>query len=293
MPRTHPTVQTVQTRVGPVPVRISRPGGAAGADGPVVLAVHGLLLDGRLWDGVAAHLAAEMTVVMPDLPLGAHPEAVPERSQLTPPMLAGALVDVLDALGHQQAVVLGNDTGGALTQIAVATYPERFSAMVLTSCDALRHFPPPLLAWLPRAARLPGVARGVVQFFSLPALFARPGWANLLSARGVDSELVASWLGPARQNRQVLADTAAFLRTVAPSHTLQAAEAIRAFPRPIVLAWSRRDRIFPPSDAETLAGMWPTAQLHWIDDALTFSPLDQPGRVADAVRVAVGALAAR
>ncbi len=34
---------------------------------------------------------------------------------------------------------MGNDSGGALTQIAVAAAPDRFASMVLTSCDAFSH----------------------------------------------------------------------------------------------------------------------------------------------------------
>ena len=85
------TQTEVPTRVGPVPVRTV-------GDGPAVLAVHGALVDGRLWDGVAQRLAPHARVVVPDLPLGAHRRAVPDRSRLTPTELAGALVDVLDGL---------------------------------------------------------------------------------------------------------------------------------------------------------------------------------------------------
>ena len=59
--------QTLQLSAGPIQVRDS------GGDGDPVLLVHGLFVDGRLWDGVAAYLeAAGLRVVIPDLPLGAH-----------------------------------------------------------------------------------------------------------------------------------------------------------------------------------------------------------------------------
>jgi hypothetical protein len=46
------------------------------------------------------------------------------------------------------------------------------------------------------------------------------------------------------------------------------------------IAWSRGNRLFPRRDAEQLAAMIPRATLHWIDDALIFRSLDQPGEVA-------------
>ena len=64
----------VATRVGPVSVRSL-------GSGPPVLAVHGLLLDSRLWDDTARLLAPHARVVLPDLPLGAHRRAVPDRSR--------------------------------------------------------------------------------------------------------------------------------------------------------------------------------------------------------------------
>jgi pimeloyl-ACP methyl ester carboxylesterase len=46
--------------------------------------------------------------------------------------------------------------------------------------------------------------------------------------------------------------------------------------------WGRRDRIFPPRDAERLAALLGTT-VTWLDDAATFVPLDRPDAVADAV----------
>src|ERR687898_753626 len=95
--------QHVETRVGPVPVR-------SVGNGPPVLAVHGLLLDGRLWDATARYLALHSPVLLPDLPLGSHRGAVPDRARLTPVHLAHALADLLDGLGTDRAVLVGNDT---------------------------------------------------------------------------------------------------------------------------------------------------------------------------------------
>src|ERR1051326_823318 len=53
--------------------------------------------------------------------------------------------------------------------------------------------------------------------------------------------------------------------------------------RPALIAWSREDQVFPPSDAEALAAAFPHATLEWIDDAYAFSPEDQPARVAELI----------
>ena len=274
----------VSTRVGPVPVRVF-----AGpyADAPVVLCVHGALVDGRVWDGVATRLTGEATVLLPDLPLGAHQAAVPDRSRLNPPDLAGAIVDLLDGLGRATATLIGNDSGGALSQVAVARFPERFDALVLTSCDAFEHFPPPLLRAFPWLVRLPGGTRAVARLFTLPPLFSRPGPLNLLSARGLDPVVARSMMGAVLTDDGVRDDLTAFVLGMDKRHTLDAAERLATWPKPAVIAWSRRDRIFPPADGERLAATLPGAELVWIEDALTFSMLDQPAAVATAVRTAL------
>lgn len=264
------------TRVGPVPVRTT-------GDGPAVLAVHGLLLDGRLWDGVAAHLAAHARVVVPDLPLGAHRRAVPDRARLTATGLAGALVDVLDGLGLTDAVLVGNDTGGALAQIAAAAHRDRVRALVLAGCDAFSHFPPPLLRPLPSLVRVPGCTGLLLRLLAIPALLADPGPLNAFTARGLGRELVHDLLRPARTDPAIRADLTAFLRTVRPEVLLDAVAGLGAFAGRAAVVWGRRDLVFPARDAERLAALLHTT-VTWLDNARTFVPVDRPAAVAAAVR---------
>jgi len=265
----------IDTRVGPVPVRVV-------GDGPPVLAVHGLLMDGRLWDGVVGRLSPHARVVVPDLPLGAHRRAVPDRSRLTPREVAGALVDVLDGLDIGSAVLLGNDTGGALVQMAAAAYPERASGLVLAGCDAFEHFPPPLVRPLVSLAAVPGGTSLMLRLFGVPAVLADPGRLNVFTARGLGRPLVRDLLEPARSDAHVRADLTAFMRNVRPGPLLDAVDGLRAFAGRAAVVWGRRDRIFPPRDAERLAALLDTT-VTWLDDAMTFVPHDRPDAVADAV----------
>ncbi len=276
---------TVSTRVGPVRVRHT------GGGGPAVLLVHGLLLDGRLWDGVVDALPQDVRVVVPDLPLGAHRRPVPDRSVLTPEHLAGALLDVLDGVGAATAVLVGNDTGGALVQLAAVSAPERMAGLVLAGCDAFEHFPPPLLRPLPRLVRLPGAGRALVRALGVPRLLAEPGLLNLFTARGFGRPLVADWLRGARTDPVVRADLVALVATVRPGPLLAAVPALERLGVPAAVVWGRRDRVFPPRDAGRLARVLGT-DVTWLDDALTFVPWDRPDAVARAVRTVVGAAVA-
>jgi pimeloyl-ACP methyl ester carboxylesterase len=266
---------TVATRVGPIPVR------TVGA-GPPVIAVHGLLVDGRLWDGVAARLAPHARVIIPDLPIGCQRRAVPDRSALTPQNVVGAVTDVLDGCGVGSATVLGNDTGGALSQIAASAHPDRFDGIVLAGVDAFEHFPPPLLRPFVTLARVPGGMRLAVRAFATPALLADPGRLNLLSTRGFGRALMRDLLAPARTDRDVLADLTAFVRTIRPEPLLAAVPGLTRFAGRARVLWGRRDRVFPHRDAERLAALLGTT-VTWLDDASTFVPRDRPDAVADAV----------
>ena len=268
----------IPTRLGPVPVRVHGDESA----GPAVLAVHGVLVDGRLWDGVADGLRGHARVVLPDLPLGAHRHAVPDRRQLTPTTVADALGDVLDGLGLDRAVVVGNDTGGALSQIFAARHPDRVSGLVLTGCDAFAHFPPPLVRPMVWLAAVPGGVRLLVRAFAVPALLADPGLLNIFSARGFGRPLVSDLMRPALTDGEVLADFRAFLRAIRPEPLLEAVDGLRTHAGRAAVVWGRGDRVFPPRDAERLAALLDTT-VTWLDDALTFVPMDRPDAVADAV----------
>jgi pimeloyl-ACP methyl ester carboxylesterase len=272
---------SVSTRLGPLPVRIFGTGRTR------ILTVHGLLFDGRLWHDVAEILAQDAMVIVVDLPFGAHRTPVPDRSQLTPPRVADALVDILDALEIPHAVLLGNDTGGALCQIAASLHPRRFPALALTSCDSFRNFPPTIFKPVARFSNAPGVAKALLTVFSWAPMLSRPSGINLLAARPIDRELVLDWMRPSSTNPAIRADLVAWMRSLRSRYTMEAAERLRTYPGVAVLAWSRQDRVFPRSHAERLARVLPTSRIVWIDDALTLSPLDQPRAVADAVQFLV------
>jgi pimeloyl-ACP methyl ester carboxylesterase len=271
----------VATAVGPVPVHVS-------GSGPAVLGVHGLLLDSRLWGPVGEVLGNSVRLVLPDLPLGAHRAPVPDRALLTPAGVARALVDVLDGLGLERAVLLGNDTGGALCQIAAAARPDRVSGLVLAGCDAFEHFPPPLLRPLVALAGVPGVMPAALRVFAAPRILADPGRANIFTTRGLGRGLVADLLAPARGDAEVGRDLVAFTRSVRPEPLLEATPGLRAHTGHAAVVWGRRDRVFPARDAVRLAELLGT-EVRWAEDAATFVPWDRPDLVADAVRAVLAA----
>src|SRR5262245_57783139 len=85
---------------------------------PTVVFVHGALVDGSLWRGVAPGVAdAGLRPIPPDLPLGSQPEAMAPDADLSPRGVARILIDVLDRLDLTDVCLVANDTGGAIAQL--------------------------------------------------------------------------------------------------------------------------------------------------------------------------------
>lgn len=272
-------VREVELPQGRVRYRDSAPQGGE----TTVVFVHGLLVNGDLWRGVVPRLADRYRCVTPDLPLGSHEVPLRADADLTPPGIARLLADLLAALDLDDVVVVGNDTGGALAQVLVAAHPERIGRLVLTACDAFEHFPPPALRFFVRGAAVPGAAWLTAQLLRAEAaqrlLFLPLGVANALPPRTI----AESWFAPSRRSAGVRRDLVKVIRGVDARHTLDAAERLRTFDRPMLLAWSSDDRLFPLADAERLAALLPDARLVIIPGTRALVPEDQPDLLADAL----------
>src|SRR5215831_16235796 len=124
--------------------------------GPPIVFVHGVLLNANLWRKVVARLSPEHRCVALDLPLGSHELVAGPSADLSPPGLAALVLDAIEALGLEDVTLIGNDTGGAICQVAVTERPERIGRLVLTSCDSRENFPPPAFQIIVEAARRRG-----------------------------------------------------------------------------------------------------------------------------------------
>lgn len=258
------------------------------SDGPPVVFVHGLLVNADLWQHVVPRLAeAGLRCIAVDWPLGSHELPVPD-ADLTPPGVADMVGELLEVLDLRDVTVVGNDSGGAITQILITRKPERIARVVLTPSDSFEKFFPPLFAALPIAARVPGAAKVLTQALRARWVQRLPIGFGWLTKHPIPDEVVDSFLRPSRERREILEDTRRFLRTVHRRHTLEAAEKLGSFDKPVLLAWAREDRVFPISLAERLAAILPDATIAPIDDALTFVPLDQPVVLADLIADFVG-----
>lgn len=272
--------------------QISLPAGTiryrdSGAGAPIVF-VHGALVDSRLWRKVIALLDGEFRCLAPDLPLGSHRLSMPADADLSPPGLARLVADFLVALDLDRVTLVGNDTGGAICQLVATRHPERLARLVLTPCDAYENFPPPAFRYLPVVARIPGGIAGLAQSMRIRPARRLPFAFGWLSKRAVPTEVMDGWIEPLLADPEVRRDAAKVLRGMSRRYTLEAAELLRGFDRPTLLAWAREDRFFKLRDAERLAEAIPDSRLVEIDDSFTFVSEDQPERLAEAISKFIG-----
>ena len=114
--------QEVQTNGAIIHVRV-------GGKGPAVVLLHGFGDTGDMWEPLAANLARDHTVVVPDLRglgLSSHPEAGYEKLNQ-----AADVRGVLTQLGIDHAVIVGHDIGTMVAYAYARRYPDKTDRLVV------------------------------------------------------------------------------------------------------------------------------------------------------------------
>ena len=255
-----------------------------GGDGPVLVLLHGLMMDSSLWDGAIAGLSGHRCLA-PTLPLGAHRHPMHPAADLSLPAIARLVTEFLDRLDLHDVTLVGNDTGGALVQLLMRDGAARVGRVVLASCDAFDNFPPGLTGKaLVLAGQLPPPLFGLfMQQMRLRLVRRLPIAFGWLTRRG--DAATARWMKPVLTQPAIRRDTVRILRAIAADKGLlvKAAERLPGFTRPALVIWASGDRVMPPEHGRRLAGLLPHARLAEVPDSDTLIPLDQPARFAQLI----------
>jgi pimeloyl-ACP methyl ester carboxylesterase len=258
----------------------------SGKGEPIVF-LHGLLVNGRLWEDVAERLQPDFRCIVPDLPLGSHEVPMNPDADLSPPGVAKIVADFLEALDLGAVTLVGNDSGGAISQIVATKHPERIGRLVLTNCDAYDNFPPKLFSYFKPAARIPGALALMSQSMRIKPLRRTPIAFGELTKSRIEDGLLEDWLRPGLDNPKIREDTRKFILGISPDQTMEAARELERFDKPTLFAWAPEDRWFKVDHAELLAASMPDARVELIPDSKTFVSIDQPERLAEAIRAFV------
>ena len=259
-----------------------------GGDGETLVMLHGLMMDASLWDEVIADLARDYRCIAPTLPLGAHRHAMHDGADLSLRGIARLVAEFLDRLDLNDVTLVGTDTGGAVVQLLMGDGAARVGRVVLASCDAFDNFPPGLTGKaLVLTGKLPPAMFGLfMQQMRLRLVRRLPIAFGWLTMRGDGA--TKRWIKPVLDQAEIRRDTVRVLRAIAAERNLmvQAAEDLPSFDRPALVVWATEDRVMPPEHGRRLADLLPQGRLVEIPDSYTLIPLDQPARLAEAMRAA-------
>lgn len=254
----------------------------AGTGEPIVF-VHGFGANGRLWTETATALSSGHRCIVPDWPLGSHSEAMHPSADVSPRGISRLISEFLVALGLDDVTIVGNDSGGAVSQILVTERPERIERLVLTNCDCFEKFPPQPFKSMFKAAQAPGGAVALAKSLQVSAIRRGPLGYGGLTAKPMDEDVLRSFVDPLADDAGVRRDGMRFAGAADTRDTMGAAAKLPELAIPTLLAWGADDTFFTLDDARRLRDLIPDSKLVEIADAKTFVSLDKPIEVADAI----------
>lgn len=253
-----------------------------GGHGPAVVLLHGVAMDGSLWDEVVAGLGDGVRCIVPTLPLGGHRRPMDAGADLSVLGVARLVAEFLEALRLADVTLVMNDWGGAQALVADGR-ADRIGRLVITSCEAFDNYPPGLPGRnLVASARLPG---GIGAAFSLLRL--RParrlpmtwGW---MSKRPVPHATMDRWFRPLQTSPEIRRDLRAYVLGVPEKAELARwAEQLRTFDRPALVVWATEDRVMPLDHGRRLAELLPQGRLVEVAASYTLIPRDRPDALVE------------
>ncbi len=248
-------------------------------DGPLLLLVHGMAGTARNWDPVIEPLALRNTVVAADFP--GHGDSEPGGGDYSLGSLASGLRDLMIALGHERATLVGHSLGGGVALQFAYQFPEMVERLVLVSSGGLG----PEVGAVLRAAALPG-AELFIRATAAPGAVAGGWLSGALGKVGLRPNIDLAEVGRAYA---ALADAdrrKAFLSTlhavvgtdgqrIAALDRLYLAETL-----PTLIVWGERDPIIPVAHGRAAHAQLPGSRLEVFPDAGHIPQLESPGRFA-------------
>lgn len=248
--------------------------------GPAALFVHGYPLSAYHWRHQLAALSDVRRCIAVDLlglgytePAPGAPVAYPEQARM--------LSELVDALGLDTFDLVGNDSGGSISQLLAVAAPERIRTLTLTNCEVAENNPPPALVpivELARAGRMADLLESIAgdpeaACKALAGSFARPEAV-------IDAERLAYELGPLLATPERRRFVNEYLTALSLEHTLGIVPALQRFERPVLVLWGDDDAFMPVASARWLEANVPGVErVVIVPGAKLFFPEEEPALV--------------
>jgi 3-oxoadipate enol-lactonase len=246
---------------------------SASGDGPPLLLIAGLGLDGNSWWRSIPSLAERFRVITFDYRGVGHSGRAPLFC--TTDDLADDAVAVLDEAGVERVLVYGFSLGGMVAQRLALRHADRVSALVLGATQAGgTHAVQPGAATLAYLWRAGFLSRAAAATASIPYVYGERCRRETPERIGADLE----------QRGQRRLDTEAYRGHVAAAVMHDTHHSLHAIDAPTMVVHGEKDRLIPKANGELIAREIPEARLCLIPYAGHYYATDEPsidGVVAD------------
>jgi pimeloyl-ACP methyl ester carboxylesterase len=254
-----------------------------GGDGPVLVLLGGLVMDGTVWDPLVEQLRGAYRCVVPTLPLGAHRKAMRPDADLSLQGFAAMVRELLERLELEDVTLVQNDHAAAI--VLAGENPQRVARLVISSCEAFENYPPGLPGKNVRAtALIPGGIYLTMQAMRIRALRRLPIAFGWMAKHPLPDELLDRWFEPLQTQAAVRRDFRKYVTSGRRRQMVDVCERLRSFRRPTLVVWTPEDKVQRPEHGRRFAALLPDARLVEVADSYTLIMRDQPLAFARAIR---------
>jgi pimeloyl-ACP methyl ester carboxylesterase len=254
--------------------------------GPVALFVHGILMNSHLWRHQLIALSDIRRCIAVDILAHGDTEISPEQD-VSVTANARMLGEFVDALGIDKVDLVGNDSGGGISQIFAATNPDKIRSLTLTDCDTHDNWWPDAFmdfVNMAKAGGLPDTLQALTGDKSIyrSAQALGPCYTDPDSISDADIDI---YLQPFLRSPQRTKDLQRFVELSDNPQTLKIEDQLRQLKAPALLVWGTDDVYFPVKWAYWLAGILPNARNPIeLEGARLFFMEESPARFNEALR---------
>ena len=251
--------------------------------GPAALFVHGVLLNGYLWRDAIEALSDTRRCIAVDL-LGHGATTAAADADASFAGQAKMLNTFVDAIGLDQVDIVGNDTGGGVSQIFAAEHPEKVRSLTLTNCDTHDNFPPKALEGLVNVAKAGGLGALGKTWLSDPATVRHSFGVAYENVDAIPDERIQTYLAPIFESEPNVALLSATILT--PEDQITAIEPqLKKVQAPALIMWGTDDIFFDKKWAYWLKDTLPGARdVVEVEGGRLFWPEERPAFFAEQVR---------
>ena len=252
--------------------------------GPAALFIHGYPLNGYQWRGALERLHSYRRCIAPDMMSLGYTE-VPAGQRITSQFQVEMLAAFLDKLKVRDVDLVGNDSGGLVSQLFLAKYPQRVRSLLLTNCDVDENNPPTRVLPLIDLAKKGLFAEKVIvpQLADKTQARSLQGLGSVFSyPERLQDETIDTYFRPVVASSTRMSQLNEYLVALGTNDLVAVRKDLQAWKGAARLVWGVKDPIFGVQWAEWLDRTLSNSRgIRRIPDAKLFFPEEMPDIIAE------------